>query len=298
MVQKGSFAPTCIIPQIRLDPILKRRAQELAPNRVLFNYDVLDVVEDETADRVRLTVQRRDTGETFHMTSDYVVGTDGGRPMPEKIDAKWNGETDMAEMLSVHIKAPLSVYHPDHTVYISWFTEEWVFGFALFGDEKGRRLDEQGARARIKKVLKVDNAVIDDAEVLSIGRWFLNARVVDRYRSKGGRIFLVGDAAYKVPPWGAFGLNSGFGDVHNLMWKLALAVKSPKQDWNALLDTYHDERKPIADFVARTSLANIRTHNGRIDVALGVTQRATTEENVKELETFFHGSGPEVDAKR
>jgi 2-polyprenyl-6-methoxyphenol hydroxylase-like FAD-dependent oxidoreductase len=147
-------------------------------------------------------------------------------------------------------------------------------------------------------VLKVDNAVIDDAEVLSIGRWFLNARVVDRYRSKGGRIFLVGDAAYKVPPWGAFGLNSGFGDVHNLMWKLALAVKSPKQDWNALLDTYQDERKPIADFVARTSLANIRTHNGRIDVALGVTQRATTEENVKELETFFHGSGPEVDAKR
>ncbi|KAJ4176693.1 hypothetical protein NW767_015053 [Fusarium falciforme] len=323
MLRNGSFAPVCIMPQVRLDPILKRRAQELAPGRVLFHHDVLDVVEEDGADRVRLTVQRRGTGETFHITSDYVVGADGGRLMPEKIGAEWNGETNMAEMLSVHIRAPLSVHHPDHSVYISWFvspelggsistgflyplgpwphsveTEEWVFGFALFGDEQGRRLEEQEARARLKKVLSVDSAVIDDAEILSIGRWFLNARVVDRYRSKGGRIFLAGDAAHKVPPWGGFGLNTGFGDVHNLIWKLALAVKSPKQDWNALLDTYHDERKPIADFVARTSLANIRTHNGRIDAALGVGPKATTKENVKELETFFYGSGPEADEKR
>ncbi|KAJ4128318.1 hypothetical protein NW754_016743 [Fusarium falciforme] len=132
-------------------------------------------------------------------------------------------------------------------------------------------------RELVSKVLNVDSAVIDDAEIPQ-------HREVVSQRSRGrsisqrsGRIFLAGDAAHKVPPWGGFGTNASFGDVHNLIWKLALAVKSPKQDWNALLDTYRmaPPRPLQGPGACRCSLASIRTPNGRIDIRLAVDSKAT-----------------------
>ncbi|MEK4572275.1 FAD-dependent oxidoreductase [Bacillus sp. FSL E2-8868] len=58
------------------------------------------------------------------------------------------------------------------------------------------------------------------------------------------RIFLVGDSAHIMPPTGGFGSNTGIQDAHNLAWKLAAVIKgkaNPK-----LLETYHDERYPVA----------------------------------------------------
>ncbi|KAJ6104826.1 hypothetical protein N7523_011146 [Penicillium sp. IBT 18751x] len=320
-LRNGSFAPSCIIPQVRLDPVLKRRAEDLAPGRVCFGHEVLDT--EEKSDHVQITVRERETGQVYKVTATWVIGADGGRTLPGKIGAVWKGEANMAEMVSVHLRAPLSTYHPDPSVYISWFlnpelggsintgflyplgpwpnkleTEEWVFGFALHGEEKGKRMNEADARARLVKVLKLESDVLSDVEILSIGRWYLNARVVDRYRSQLGRIFLVGDAAHKVPPWGAFGLNSGLSDAHNLVWKLARAVKSPEENWNALLDSYEVERKPIAEFVAKTSLTNIRTHGGRIDAALGVRPDASTEANIRQLEMYFHSASADSDVIR
>lgn len=69
----------------------------------------------------------------------------------------------------------------------------------------------------------------------------MNARLADRYRT--GRVFLVGDAAHVHPPTGGQGLNTSLQDAYNLGWKLA-AVLAGASD--ALLDTYEEERRPIA----------------------------------------------------
>jgi 2-polyprenyl-6-methoxyphenol hydroxylase-like FAD-dependent oxidoreductase len=67
-------------------------------------------------------------------------------------------------------------------------------------------------------------------------------RLATRYRT--GRVLLAGDAAHVHPPTGGQGLNLGLQDAFNLGWKLAAEING----WAppGLLDTYHDERHPVA----------------------------------------------------
>ncbi|MET8862924.1 FAD-dependent monooxygenase [Nonomuraea sp. NPDC004580] len=67
-------------------------------------------------------------------------------------------------------------------------------------------------------------------------------RLADRYRV--GRVLLAGDAAHIHPPFGGQGLNLGVQDAVNLGWKLAAQIRGWAPD--ALLDTYHAERHPVA----------------------------------------------------
>lgn len=69
----------------------------------------------------------------------------------------------------------------------------------------------------------------------------MNARLADRYRE--GRVFLAGDAAHIHPPTGGQGLNTSVQDAYNLGWKLAAVLNGAP---TALLDTYEQERRPIA----------------------------------------------------
>lgn len=80
---------------------------------------------------------------------------------------------------------------------------------------------------RLHRTLKIPDLKI---KLKSISHWDVNAVVAERYRSAGGRLFLVGDAAHRIPPWGALGLNTGDQDVQNLIWKLAIALKSDGGD--------------------------------------------------------------------
>src|SRR5262249_10143085 len=72
------------------------------------------------------------------------------------------------------------------------------------------------------------------------------------------------------PPTGGFGLNTGVQDVHNLAWKIA-AVLRGKAD-GSLLDSYHDERQPLADITTRNALANAMSM-GRTERKSGVLPR-------------------------
>jgi 2-polyprenyl-6-methoxyphenol hydroxylase-like FAD-dependent oxidoreductase len=72
--------------------------------------------------------------------------------------------------------------------------------------------------------------------------WSTGAFVADRYRE--GRIFLVGDAAHLMPPYGGFG-NTGIADAHNCLETAAVRFRETP---DALLDTYESERQPITEF--------------------------------------------------
>lgn len=103
--------------------------------------------------------------------------------------------------------------------------------------------------------------------------WLARYRTSHRYtnRFSQGRAFIAGDAAHVHVPIGGQGMNTGIQDAFNLGWKLAGVVKGELDP--SVLDTYHDERHPVAeglirgtDFAYRGILepSQVRQHAARI----------------------------------
>jgi len=77
-------------------------------------------------------------------------------------------------------------------------------------------------------------------------------RIASAYRRQ--HLLLAGDAAHIHSALGGQGMNTGIGDAFNLGWKLACVVRGGASD--RLLDTYEEERRPVAaDVVRKTSRA-------------------------------------------
>ena len=76
----------------------------------------------------------------------------------------------------------------------------------------------------------------------SISRFTDMTRQAAAYRAR--RVLLAGDAAHVHYPIGGQGLGLGVQDAMNLGWKLAQVVNGSSPE--SLLDTYYDERHPVA----------------------------------------------------
>ncbi|KAG0380435.1 hypothetical protein BGX24_008351 [Mortierella sp. AD032] len=65
------------------------------------------------------------------------------------------------------------------------------------------------------------------------------------------RIFLAGDAAHCHSPAGGQGMNNGLQDSYNLAWKITMVLNGTAPQ--SLLDSYTEERIPIADEIIQFS---------------------------------------------
>ena len=94
-------------------------------------------------------------------------------------------------------------------------------------------------------------------------------RLAAHYRS--GRVLLVGPAAHRLAPLAGQELNLGLQDAVNLGWKLAAVLSgwSPPE----LLDSYQDERRPLAVKALRRAERAAR-HLGGTSVAAALLRRA------------------------
>jgi hypothetical protein len=133
-------------------------------------------------------------------------------------------------------------------------------------------------------------------ELINTAFWRRTAQVVERFQAD--RVFLAGDAAHRFPPTGGFGANTGIQDVHNLAWKLA-AVLSGRAN-PALLETYHEERRPVAEANTDFSVTNGRRWEAARQAIVSGDDAAVAralKEQVKHLDSegqdlgFWYGSG-------
>jgi 3-(3-hydroxy-phenyl)propionate hydroxylase len=84
-----------------------------------------------------------------------------------------------------------------------------------------------------------------------ISRFTDVTRQAATYRDR--RVLLAGDAAHVHYPAGGQGVSLGVQDAMNLGWKLAQVVDGTSPE--ALLDTYHTERHPVAARALRYTMA-------------------------------------------
>jgi 2-polyprenyl-6-methoxyphenol hydroxylase-like FAD-dependent oxidoreductase len=87
------------------------------------------------------------------------------------------------------------------------------------------------------------------ADVRWLSHFHIHYRLSPHYRHD--RVLLAGDAVHIHSPIGGQGMNTGIQDAYNLAWKLALVLRGRAPV--ALLDSYEQERRSIADDVIKAT---------------------------------------------
>jgi 2-polyprenyl-6-methoxyphenol hydroxylase-like FAD-dependent oxidoreductase len=121
-----------------------------------------------------------------------------------------------------------------------------------------------------------------------ISRFTDMTRQAAAYRS--GRVLLAGDSAHVHYPAGGQGLSLGVQDAVNLGWKLAQVVNGTSPE--GLLDTYQDERHPVAARALRHTMAQtaLQRQDERTKALVeAVSELASMEEPRKHLAGIISG---------
>lgn len=276
----GSAIPypnTWMVPQARTEAILRARLEELGVGVELAT-ELTRIEQDDDGVTARLA---RD-GATEVVRASYLVGTDGGHSFVRKALAiPFSGErVELREAIVGDVLADgldRGAWHvwpraKEGTVALCPLPH--TDAFQLFAQTRTRfeaELTAASVSAFVAGSIGLPSFVIREASWLS--RYRPNVRLVDRYRS--GRVLLAGDAAHVHPPAGGQGLNAGVQDAYNLGWKLG-AVLAGAPD--ALLDTYEEERRPVAAAILGLS------------TALYQTKWQRRGDDTKQLRTTYRGS--------
>jgi len=121
-----------------------------------------------------------------------------------------------------------------------------------------------------------------------ISRFTDMTRQAAAYRA--GRVLLAGDSAHVHYPAGGQGLSLGVQDAVNLGWKLAQVVNGTSPE--SLLDTYQDERHPVAARALQHTMAQtaLQRRDERIQALVDVvSELASMDEPRKRLAGIISG---------
>ncbi|MER6049305.1 FAD-dependent monooxygenase [Streptomyces sp. NPDC001793] len=265
------FSPSrwCLCSQNDLEPVLLECARELGGD-LRFHTELMTC--DQDADGVTAVVKDRNTGEHTTLRADYLVAADGPRsPVRERLGIGRSGPGDLFHNVSITFRAPeLADAVGDRRFIACYLTNpeadgallpvdnraEWVF-HAPWHPDRGETLEDFTDARCIEHIRRATGVPGMAVEITGKAPWHAAERVAERYSA--GRILLAGDAAHEMSPTGAFGSNTGIQDAHNLAWKLAAVLDGSADP--ALLDTYEEERRPVAEVTSARASARSAEHS-------------------------------------
>jgi len=249
-----------MLPQWRTGEILRERLAELG-GTVGFGTALVSFSQDAGA---VTAVLRHPDGTEERLRADYLVGADGGRSTVRRaLGTGFAGETREEQRM---VLADVRAEGVDREYWHTWPNSESgpsAFPLALCplaGTDTFQLFQPLATDAEVPEItLPYLQQMLDHAagpgrvrltEVIWSSLFRANIRMAERFRE--GRVFLVGDAAHVHSPAGGQGLNTSVQDAWNLGWKLAAVASGAPA---ALLDSYQDERLPVAARVLGISTA-------------------------------------------
>lgn len=248
------------LPQYATERALRDRVAELPTVSVHYGWRAEEVSQSAEGARIRA---RDGSGAVLEVDAEHAVGCDGSRSLLRDAAGISQSGTDHEQMMVLLVFRSTSlddlvarypdtsffnVLHPDLAGYWQFLgrvdaRETWFFHAPV---------DVADPATDFRPLLWRAVGAEFDVELEHVGFWDMKFALADRYRN--GRLLVAGDAAHSHPPYGGYGINSGFEDAANLGWKLAATL----QGWGGpgLLDSYDAERRPVFastrdDFIAR-----------------------------------------------
>ncbi|MCF2570838.1 FAD-dependent monooxygenase [Brevibacterium sp. UCMA 11754] len=262
------LSPECgqQIPQPEVEQVLREAAAR--NNHITYITGARALGADPSSGTVSVASDASDgaDADVVELAAKWIIGADGGTSRVRKsLDINFQGTSAPRPNFNVvftsaRLRGQVSI---DPAVQW-WIVNETTSGMIGELDRDGTWWailqgcdpidDPAEVAATIRTMAGVGPDV--DIEVLATDSWTARMLLADSYggAESDRRVFLVGDAAHLNPPWGGHGFNTCISDAENLAWKL-IAVHDGWAD-PSLLDSYEEERRPVAARMIADAAAN------------------------------------------
>ncbi len=251
---KSPFPFVLMLGQDDNERIMGEKLQDLGV-AVQWNTELIDL--QQQPGHVEATLKQPD-GSTVLINAAWVAGCDGSRsPVRELSGITFPGAPYEHTFFVADTEATGPMKPDEVNIYL------WQDGFHLFFPMRGkdrwrvigilpkglRKRDDLTFEELVPAIRQEAGAALEFKQCSWFSTYRIHHRAAERFRS--GRCFLLGDAAHVHSPMGGQGMNTGLQDAYNLGWKLALVVQGRADA--ALLDTYEQERMPVAKQLLETT---------------------------------------------
>jgi 3-(3-hydroxy-phenyl)propionate hydroxylase len=234
--------------QNKIERIMAAWIAEL-PVRIYYGCEVAGFAQDDTGVDVR-----RSDGESLR--ARYLVGCDGGRSLIRRTAGiefpGWDPtRSNLIAEVELTEEPPRGPRHDAIGVHGLHPMEDGRTVRVIVTEQELGSGSEPTLRDLSEALITVFGTDFGVHNPTWISRFTDMTRQAAAYRV--GRVLLAGDAAHVHYPAGGQGLSLGMQDAVNLGWKLAQVVHETSPE--SLLDTYQDERHPVAARALRHSMA-------------------------------------------
>src|ERR1700736_2664282 len=271
--------------QNQIERIMAAWIAELAV-RIYYGCEVTGFAQDDTGVDVELADEKS-------LRAQYLVGCDGGRSVIRKAAGiefpGWDPtKSNLIAEVETTEEPPRGIRHDATGVHALNMMEDGRTVRVVVTEQQLGPSSEPTLSDLSEALITVYGTDFGIHNPTWISRFTDMTRQAAAYRA--GRVLLAGDSAHVHYPAGGQGLSLGVQDAVNLGWKLAQVVNGTSPE--SLLDTYQDERHPVAARALQHTMAQtaLQRPDERIKALVDVvSELASMDEPRKRLAGIISG---------